>query len=45
MHRKYIYDNPVERGLVVLAMECRYCSAYPEFRLDELPLAAEAAIT
>ncbi len=43
-HRKYIHDNPVERGLVVLATEFRYSSAYPGFKLDELPSAAEATI-
>lgn len=39
-HRKYIHDNPGERGLVALATEYRYSSAYPGFRLDELHSAA-----
>jgi len=43
-HRKYIHDNPVKREPVVLATEYRYSSAYPGFKLDELPSAAEAAV-
>lgn len=43
-HREYIHENPVERGLVVRAAEYRYCSAYPGFKLDSFPPAAEAVI-
>jgi REP-associated tyrosine transposase len=43
-HREYIHDNPVARRLVDLAMEYRYCSAYPGFKLDGLPPAAKAAV-
>jgi putative transposase len=34
-HREYIHQNPVKRGLAVRAVECRYCSEYPGFKLDE----------
>ena len=43
-HREYIHQNPVKRGLAARAMEYRYCSAYPGFKLDERTSAAEAAI-
>lgn len=43
-HRTYVHDNPVERGLAVLAAEYRYSSAFPGFRLDELSSAAKADI-
>ena len=43
-HREYIHENPVKRRLVERAMEYRYCSAYPGFKLDEPPSAAEAAV-
>ena len=43
VHRTYIHQNPVKRGLVQNASEYRYCSAYPGFRLDSWPSAAEAA--
>lgn len=43
MHRGYIHENPVKRGLVVCASEYRYCSAFPGFKLDGWPSAAEAA--
>ncbi len=42
-HRRYIHENPVKRGLVECASDYRYCSAYPGFRLDSWPSAAEAA--
>ncbi len=42
-HRGYIHENPVKRGLVESASEYRYCSAFPGFRLDGWPSAAEAA--
>jgi putative transposase len=42
-HREYIHDNPVERGLAEQVTEYCYCSAYPGFKLDELPSAAKAA--
>jgi putative transposase len=43
IHRAYIHENPVQRGLVDLAADCRYCSAFPGFKLDGWPSAAEAA--
>ena len=43
-HRGYIHDNPVAHRLVDRAMEYRYCSAYPGFKLDGLPSAAEAIV-
>jgi putative transposase len=42
-HREYIHENPVKRGLVVCAPDYRYCSAFPGFKLDSWPSAAEAA--
>jgi hypothetical protein len=42
-HRNYIHQNPVERGIVSAACEYRYCSAFPGFKLDARPSAAEAA--
>jgi putative transposase len=42
-HRVYIHENPVKRGLVEHAQDYRYCSAYPGFKLDSWPSAAEAA--
>jgi putative transposase len=42
MHREYIHQNPVKRGLVMEAREYRYCSAFPGFKLDERTSAAEA---
>jgi REP-associated tyrosine transposase len=41
-HRMYIHRNPVERKLVEKPSEFRYCSAFPGFRLDPWPSAAEA---
>lgn len=43
MHRSYIHDNPVKRGIVSEASEYRYSSAYPGFKLDRWPSAAKAA--
>ncbi len=42
-HRGYVHENPVKRGLVVSSSEYRYCSAFPGFKLDSWPSAAEAA--
>jgi putative transposase len=43
IHRVYIHENPVKRRLVERAADYRYCSAYPGFKLDSWPSAAEAA--
>jgi putative transposase len=43
VHRGYIHQNPVKRGLVENPVEYRYCSAFPGFRLDIWPSAAKAA--
>jgi putative transposase len=43
-HRVYIHQNPVLAKLVERAEEYRYSSAFPGFRLDAWPPAAEAAI-
>ena len=43
-HRNYIHRNPVERHLASDPREYRYCSAFPGFKLDPWPSAAEAAI-
>jgi putative transposase len=43
-HREYIHNNPVERGVVAVACEFRYCSAYPGFKLDPRPAAVEAGL-
>jgi len=43
-HRECIHDNPVAHRLADRAMEYRYCSAYPGFKLDALPSAAEAIV-
>jgi putative transposase len=43
LHRGYIRQNPVKRGLVQNAAEYKYCSAYPGFKLDSWPSAAKAA--
>jgi putative transposase len=43
LHRNYIDRNPVERHGVANPVECRYCSAFPGFKLDPWPSAAEAA--
>jgi putative transposase len=41
-HRNYIHQNPVERGMVNVAADYRYCSAFPGFKLDRWPPAAKA---
>ncbi|HTC47843.1 MAG TPA: transposase [Candidatus Aquilonibacter sp.] len=41
-HRNYIHQNPVESGIVTDPSEYRYCSAFPGFKLDLWPPAAEA---
>lgn len=43
-HRMYIHQNPVARKLVVRASEFRYSSAFPGFKLDPWPSAAEAGL-
>jgi putative transposase len=42
-HRNYIQQNPVEQHIVTDPSEDRYCSAFPGFKLDSWPPAAEAA--
>ena len=42
-HRNYIHQNPVVGKLVAAPSEYRYCSAFPGFKLDPWPPAAEAA--
>jgi putative transposase len=42
-HRDYIHQNPIRRRLVQNAADYKYCSAFPGFRLDGWPSAAEAA--
>ena len=44
LHRGYIHQNPVKRGLVQRPEEYRYCSAFPGFRLDRWPSAAKAVV-
>jgi putative transposase len=44
-HQNYIHCNPVERKLINEPCEYRYSSAYPGFRLDPFPSAAEAEIS
>jgi putative transposase len=41
-HKEYIHSNPEKRGLVAGSDEYRYCSAFPGFKLDGWPSAAEA---
>jgi putative transposase len=43
VHRNYIHENPVKRGIVESAPEYRYSSAFPGFKLDSWPSAAKAA--
>src|SRR5206468_5270065 len=43
-HRDYIHQNPVARKIVNDPYEYRYCSAYPGFKLDTRPSAAQAEI-
>jgi putative transposase len=42
-HRNYVHQNPVVARLVLNASDYRYCSAFPGFKLDPWPSAAEAA--
>jgi len=44
-HRLYIHQNPVMAKLAATPPEFRYCSAFPGFKLDPWPSAAEAAIS
>jgi putative transposase len=44
-HREYIHQNPVARRLVASTPECRYCSAFPGFKLDSWPSAAKASLS
>jgi REP-associated tyrosine transposase len=43
-HRQYILKNPIRRKLVLQACEYRYCSAFPGYKLDAWPSAAEAKL-
>ena len=43
-HRLYIHQNPVMAKLVANASEYRYSSAFPGFKLDPWPPAAEAGV-
>jgi putative transposase len=43
-HRLYIHQNPVMGKLVQSAAEYRYSSAFPGFKLDAWPSAAEAPV-
>ena len=43
-HRGYIHRNPVERKLVHDAVEHRYCSAFPGYKLDAWPAVAKAMV-
>ena len=43
-HRLYIHQNPVMAKLVASPSEYRYSSAFPGYRLDPWPPAAEAAV-
>jgi|SRR5579872_1564272 putative transposase len=43
-HRLYIHQNPVMAKLAANPAEYRYSSAFPGFKLDPWPPAAEAAI-
>jgi putative transposase len=43
-HRNYIHQNPVKRGLVAIAADYRFSSAYPGFKLDERTSAAKADV-
>jgi putative transposase len=37
VHRDYIWQNAVKRGLVEQPQEYPYCSAFPGFELDPVP--------
>jgi putative transposase len=39
LHREYVHQNPVKRGLVRSPREYKFCSAFPGFRLDAWPSA------
>ena len=43
IHRNCIHENPAKRGIVREASNYRYCSAFPGFKLNSWPSAAEAA--
>jgi putative transposase len=43
-HRQYIHNNPVVRRIVDRAVDYRYSSAYPGYKLDQPALAAKAAV-
>jgi putative transposase len=43
-HLEYIHKNPVEGRLIERACDYRYCSAFPGFKLDGWPSAAEAGL-
>ena len=45
LHRGYIHQNPVKRGLVRNAAEYRFSSAFPGFRLDGWPPAGTPSVT
>jgi putative transposase len=42
-HRNYVHQNPVVRKLATDPCQYHYCSAFPGFKLDPWPPAAEAA--
>jgi putative transposase len=44
IRRNYIHQNPVVGKNATAPSEYRYCSAFPGFRLDPWPPAAEAAV-
>jgi putative transposase len=44
-HRNYVHQNPVVGKLVADSSQFRYCSAFPGFKLDPWPPAAEAAVS
>ncbi|HKW16885.1 MAG TPA: transposase [Terriglobales bacterium] len=41
-HEEYIHQNPVRRRIAIRPSGYRYCSAFPGFKLDSWPSAAEA---
>jgi putative transposase len=43
-HRNYIHQNPVRAHLALASSQYRYCSAFPGFKLDTWPPAAEAVV-
>jgi putative transposase len=42
-HLHYVHQNPVSGTIVSDSRQYRYCSAFPGFKLDPWPSAAEAA--